>query len=227
MDRLASLTAGALSAIAVSTFGIAPALAEYPDKPITVLIGSRPGGSLDSMGRILSTFMEKELEQARRWRFDRGGDAEEGRAGRLYVEPGIFGAMLIANFVNLFLGSAGLRFFAFVISLPHRYIHPVIVLLCICGAFLTGQSMLAIALMLFFAVLGYVMRKLDFSIVAFIIAFILGPMFEDSLRQTIVLFEDNPGELLTQPITVLFVLLTFFSIYRLGFRKAPEIMREP
>lgn len=137
---------------------------------------------------------------------------------------GIFGAMLIANFVNLFLGSVGLRFFAFVISLPHRYIHPVIVLLCICGAFLTGQSMLAIALMLFFAVLGYIMRKLDFSIVAFIIAFILGPMFEDSLRQTIVLFEDNPAELLSQPITVLFVLLTVFSIYRLGFRKPPEML---
>ena len=140
---------------------------------------------------------------------------------------GIFGAMLIANFVNLFIGGAGLRFFAFVISLPHRYIHPTIVLLCICGAFLTGQSLLAIALMLFFAVLGYIMRKLDFSIVAFIIAFVLGPLFEDSLRQTIVLFEDSPGELFTQPITILFVLLTFYSIYRLGFRTPPAILREP
>ncbi|MFT5440453.1 MAG: putative tricarboxylic transport membrane protein [Alphaproteobacteria bacterium] len=137
---------------------------------------------------------------------------------------GLFGAMLVANFFNLFIGQAGLRMFAWVLSLPNQFIHPVVVLLCFSGAYLTTQSMFAVALMVGFAILGYIMRKLDFSIVAYIIAFILGPLFEDTLRQTLVLFEDNPEQLLTRPIAVAFVVLTGYSIYRLGFRKKPEML---
>jgi putative tricarboxylic transport membrane protein len=140
---------------------------------------------------------------------------------------GLFAAMLVANVVNLFIGQAGLRLFAWVISLPHQYIHPVIVLLCFSGAYLITQSMFAVALMLGFAVLGYAMRKLDYSIVAFLIAFILGPLFEDSLRQTLVLFGDAPERLLTRPIALFFAAVTLYSLWRIGFRPKPKILQEP
>jgi putative tricarboxylic transport membrane protein len=139
---------------------------------------------------------------------------------------GLFAAMLVANAITLAVGAVGLRFFAFVVSLPARYIHPALVLLCICGAFLLEQSLFAVGLMLGFALLGYVMRKLDFSVVAFLIAFILGPLFEDALRQTMVLFRDNPQGLLQRPIAMVFVALTAWSVWRLGFRARPEILRE-
>ena len=140
---------------------------------------------------------------------------------------GLFGAMLVANFFNLFIGQAGLRLFAWVLSLPNQYIHPVIVLLCFSGAYLITQSMFAVALMVGFAILGYIMRKLDFSIVAFIIAFILGPLFEDALRQTLVLFSDSPGELLTRPIAIFFIVLTAYSVWRFGTKEKPAIFKEP
>jgi putative tricarboxylic transport membrane protein len=140
---------------------------------------------------------------------------------------GIFGAMLVANFVNLFIGQGGLRAFAYVISLPNRYIHPVIVMMCFVGTYLTTQSMFALGLMVAFAVLGYIMRKLDFSIVAFIIAFIMGPMTEDALRQTMVLFGDRPEELLTRPITMTFFVLTVYSLWRFVGRRKPKILEEP
>jgi putative tricarboxylic transport membrane protein len=140
---------------------------------------------------------------------------------------GLFGAMLVANFFNLFIGQAGLRLFAWVLSLPNQYIHPVIVLLCFSGAYLITQSMFAVGLMVGFAILGYIMRKLDFSIVAFIIAFILGPLFEDALRQTLVLFSDSPGELLSRPIAIFFLILTAFSVWRFGTKEKPAIFKEP
>lgn len=140
---------------------------------------------------------------------------------------GIFGAMFVANFINLFIGQGGLRFFTYVISLPNRYIHPVIVLMCFCGTCLTTQSMFAVGIMVAFAILGYIMRKPDFSIVAFIIAFIMGPMTEDALRQTMVLFGDRPGELLTRPITMTFFVLTAYSLWRFLARKKPALLSEP
>jgi len=140
---------------------------------------------------------------------------------------GLFGAMLVANLINLGIGQLGLRLFAWIISLPHQYIHPVIVLLCFSGAYLITQSMFAVCLMVGFAILGYVMRKLDYSVVAFLIAFILGPLFEDALRQTLVLFGDSPGDLLTRPIAVFFVAVTVYAIWRLGFGAKPKILLEP
>ncbi len=140
---------------------------------------------------------------------------------------GIFGAMLVANFANLLIGHGGLRVFAYIISLPNRYIHPVIVLMCFAGTYLTTQSMLAIGVMVGFALLGYIMRKLDYSIVAFIIAFIMGPMTEDALRQTMVLFGDRPTELLTRPITMVFFALTAYSLWRFVVGRKPQILAEP
>jgi len=140
---------------------------------------------------------------------------------------GLFAAMLVANFINLFIGQVGLRLFAWVIGLPHQYILPVIVLLCFSGAYLIEQSMFAVCLMVGFGILGYVMRKLDFSVVAFIIAFIMGPLFEESLRQTLVLFGDSPGQLLTRPIAMFFVAVTVYSLWRIGFRAKPKILQAP
>ncbi len=138
---------------------------------------------------------------------------------------GIFGAMLVANFINLFIGQAGLRFFAYVITLPKQFIHPFIVMMCFAGTYLTTQSMFAIGLMVGFAVLGYIMRKLDYSIVAFLIAFILGPMTEEALRQTLILFGDDPVQLLQRPITMLFFALTIFSLARFIMRR-PKVFTE-
>jgi len=134
--------------------------------------------------------------------------------------------MLVANFFNLFIGQIGLRFFAWVITLPRQFVHPVIVLMCFCGAYVTTQSMFAVGMMVGFAILGYVMRKLDYSIVAFIIAFILGPMTEDALRQTMVLFGDEPELLLQRPIAMLFFALTIISLWRFSKSK-PLIFQEP
>lgn len=99
--------------------------------------------------------------------------------------------------------------------------------MCFAGTYLTTQSMLAISVMVGFALLGYIMRKLDYSIVAFIIAFIMGPMTEDALRQTMVLFGDRPTELLTRPITMVFFALTAYSLWRFVVGRKPQILAEP
>jgi putative tricarboxylic transport membrane protein len=138
---------------------------------------------------------------------------------------GIFGAMLVANFINLFIGAIGLRFFAYVITLPKKFIHPFIVMMCFAGAYLTTQSLFAIGLMIAFAVLGYFMRKLDYSVVAFLIAFILGPMVEENLRQTLILFGDDPAQLLQRPITMLFFAFTIFSLVKFLIRR-PAMLTE-
>ena len=133
--------------------------------------------------------------------------------GRLVY--GIFAAMFMANWINFVIGNLGLRLFALIVSVPKSVIHPVVVLLCIAGAYANGNSMFAVAVMMVAAVFGYLMRKFDFSFATFIIGFALGETFEQSVRQSVILFKDQPLDLFTRPIVVFFVALTIFSVWRI------------
>jgi putative tricarboxylic transport membrane protein len=129
---------------------------------------------------------------------------------------GIFAAMALGNAFNFIIGQVGLRFFAFVVSFPNRVIYPVVILLCIAGAYATTNNMFEVAIALIFAVVGYFMRKLDFSFATFIIGFALTPQTELFVRQTVILYSDRPMNLLLHhPIVVFFLALTVYSIIRI------------
>ncbi len=129
---------------------------------------------------------------------------------------GIFAAMMVANVFNFLIGQFGLRLFAFVVSFPNRVIYPIVILLCIAGAYAGANSMFDVAIALIFAVVGYFMRKLDFSFAAFIIGFALTPQAELFIRQTVILYADSPFDLFTNhPIVLFFLALTVFSIVRI------------
>jgi putative tricarboxylic transport membrane protein len=44
------------------------------------------------------------------------------------------------------------------------------------------------------------MRKLDFELAPLMLAFVLGPMFEKAIRQTLIASQGNPMVFLTRPI---------------------------
>ncbi len=134
---------------------------------------------------------------------------------------GIFAVMAVGNLFNLVIGSVGLRFFALLVKVPLSMLHPVIVVLCIAGAFSNGSTMFSVGVMMVFAVLGYFMRKLDFSFATFIVGFALGENFEVFFRQTVTLFADQPAALLSRPIVMGFVALTLWSLWRTGRRRRP------
>jgi len=73
--------------------------------------------------------------------------------------------------------------------------------------------------MLAFAVLGYAMRRSGFSLVCLIIGFLLGPLFELSFRQTMLMYRSDLSILLTSPISLAFVALTLFFLWRFGSKK--------
>ncbi len=105
--------------------------------------------------------------------------------GRLIY--GLFGAMIVANFVNLWVGQLGLRLWVRVVAAPESFIFSAALLLCIVGVSLATGGLFGVVVMLVFAGLGVLMSAYGFSVVIFIIAFFLGPRFEISLSQTLVL----------------------------------------
>jgi len=118
------------------------------------------------------------------------------------VVYGIYGAMLLASLLMLIVGRLGLVGFASLTRVPPTIIIPVVVALCIAGAYLESRSLFSVQLMVAFAVLGYVMHKRGYSRVTFLIGFIVGPLLELSLRQSIILLKGDVSSLLKYPVAL-------------------------
>lgn len=136
--------------------------------------------------------------------------------GRLIY--GLFGAMLIANLANLIIGNLGLRVWAKIISAPQSVILGSAIVLCLVGAYLSSGGMTGITIMLVFAVLGYAMVQFGYPVVVFVIAFLLGPRFELSFLQTMIVTSGNWGELLEHPVAIAFLVLSVAFVYLVGVR---------
>ena len=128
----------------------------------------------------------------------------------------ILAGKFVASAMLLVVGLVGQGFFSRVIMLSDKILLPVIVFLCVVGAYLEGGGMFSVYLMLVFAFLGYFMKKFDFSFVTFLIGFILGPMAELSLRQAMILTDGKLSSLQNHPVAVVFLILAVASVWWFG-----------
>ena len=130
----------------------------------------------------------------------------------------LFASMILANGVHLLVGRLGIPIWGLVAKTPKAIILPPVMVMCIVGVYLPGQSLFDVGVMLFFAGIGLVMKRTGFSLVCLVIGFLLGGMFETSLRQTLLMYKSNYSVILQSPITLIFLLLTIFILLRSAFR---------
>ena len=123
---------------------------------------------------------------------------------------GLFAAMIMANVLVLVFGSLGLRLFALIVKVPPFIVYPIVLLLCVVGIYVSQGGFFAVWLMLGFAVLGFIMIKLDISIVCFIIGLVLGPMIELSIRQSVILLSRSPTAIFDHVFALVLVAATPF-----------------
>ncbi|NQV57642.1 MAG: tripartite tricarboxylate transporter permease, partial [Rhodospirillales bacterium] len=136
---------------------------------------------------------------------------------------GLFGAMVMANGLNLIVGQFGLRIWAYVALGPGSLIFSVALLFCITGVYLTTGGLFGVGLLILFAFIGYLMRIFGFSVVPFIIAFVLGKQYELALAQAMIITNGRPMEMLKHPVAIAFLFAAVFCVYWLGIRKASRI----
>jgi putative tricarboxylic transport membrane protein len=132
---------------------------------------------------------------------------------------GLFGAMVIANILNLIVGQLGLRFWVRVVSAPEPFIFASALLMCFVGVSLASGGLYGVGVMLVFAMLAFVMQAFGISVVVFIIAFFLGPRLEISLSQTLALVNGDPARLLEYPVALGLAALAVVTAITLARRR--------
>lgn len=94
------------------------------------------------------------------------------------------------------------------VSIPKQYLYPVIVILCGAGAYSTHQSLFDVKVMVAFAILGFVMKRLRLSPAALLIAFILAPMAETYMRQALRISRGDAMVFVGSPLAAGFAIAT-------------------
>ncbi|MBR9865209.1 MAG: Tricarboxylate transporter family protein [Rhodobacteraceae bacterium] len=127
---------------------------------------------------------------------------------------GLFASMIIANVIHLVVGRLGVNLWVQFAVIPRGVILPPVILFCIIGVYLPSQSLWDVGVMLIFAGIGVAMARTGFSLVCLVIGFLLGDLFETSLRQTLLLYNGKYVEAILSPVALLFMALTIGVMVR-------------
>jgi putative tricarboxylic transport membrane protein len=100
---------------------------------------------------------------------------------------GVIASMYIGNVMLLALNLPMVGLFVQVLRVPLRYLMPSVLLLCVVGAYAVNNSVAHLYLMGISGVIGYALRKLGFPIAPLVLALVIGPMLEDSFRQSLMM----------------------------------------
>ncbi len=113
---------------------------------------------------------------------------------------GILGYALVGFFFAPLIGAKITR-------LDSRYIYPFIFVTALVAGYSASNSFFDVYVMLFFGIVGYLMRQFDYSVSAFVIAFVLGRGAEESLRQAVLLSDAGIWVFFEKPVSIAFLLL--------------------
>ena len=104
---------------------------------------------------------------------------------------GLIAALFFGNFVLLFLNVPLVKYFTYVLLLPSRYLMPIVVMISFVGIYGISGSSFDLLLMIFFGVLGWILRKFDIPLVPVIMGSILGSLMETNLRRALTISDGD------------------------------------
>jgi putative tricarboxylic transport membrane protein len=113
---------------------------------------------------------------------------------------GIFAAYLLAHPIMVLIIALGARWMLRVTLVPKAALFPVVLVLCVVGAYALNNTMANVYVLFVFGLLGYAMVKTGFPLAPFILGVILGDQIEINLVRAI-MTDSNPWLFLTRPIS--------------------------
>ncbi len=125
---------------------------------------------------------------------------------------GLIASLYAANLFALLINIAFIPAFIAVLKMPFTILAPIIFVLCVVGGYAPTQDMHDVWLMLIFGVVGYLMRKLDYPLAPAVLAIVLGPLAEASMRQSLIMNQGSFGIFVARPISGTILVVAVFLI---------------
>jgi putative tricarboxylic transport membrane protein len=131
----------------------------------------------------------------------------------------VIASLYVGNVILLILNLPLVPLWVKIMKVPTPILMSFILLFCVIGVYSLDNDVFDVWVLLFFGVLGYLMRKLDFPIAPLVMTVVLGPLVEQSLRQSLemsngsfLIFTSHPLALALILVAVLIVCVSTWRI---------------
>src|SRR5215207_7336678 len=139
------------------------------------------------------------------------------QSGPLFVSQhpqlayGIYAAYILAHPVMLLILGVGALFILRITSVRLSVLAPIVLVLCVIGAYALNNTMQSVYVLLLFGVVGYALVKLGFPLAPLILGLILGDQIELNLVRAI-MTDSDPWLFVTRPISGALLLASVLSV---------------
>lgn len=136
---------------------------------------------------------------------------------RLFVEQsnfvwGLIGSFYVSNLFALLVNLSFIPLFIWMLRMPFTVLAPLIFVLSVVGGYAAMQDMFDIWLILVFGFGAFFLRKFDYPVAPAVLAIVLGPIAEPTMRQSLLLSSGDPSIFFTRPISAPIMIVAIILI---------------
>ena len=138
----------------------------------------------------------------------------------------VIASLYIGNLILLILNLPLVGWWAKLLKIPYNILMVFILVFCIIGAYSLNNSMFDVGMMLVCGLLGYHFKKLDFPLAPAVLTLILGPLMEQSLRESLSVSQGSFAIFFTRPISLFFLIVAALIMVTSAWQAWPSTIRE-
>lgn len=121
--------------------------------------------------------------------------------------------VLLATIAMYVLGLSMVRSLVKVLMVPRQKLMPIIFVLCVVGSFALQARFFDISVMIFFGLIGFLLREMEYPMAPLVLGIILGDILDKNLRRALVLSDGSLLPFVTRPISFCILLVTLLVIF--------------
>jgi putative tricarboxylic transport membrane protein len=133
---------------------------------------------------------------------------------------GVVTSMYVGNVMLLILNLPLIGLFTKITKVPSSILGPIIVVVCLIGAYGVNNNPMDVLVMVIFGAFGHLMGKFGYEPAPLVLAFVLGPMIEISLRQSLILSEGSFLIFFLRPTSGILLAIAIFTLLGPAMRRA-------
>lgn len=122
----------------------------------------------------------------------------------------VIGSFFVANCILLVLNLPLVGLWARIATIPYPILAPLILAICVVGAYIMRNSLFDVWVLAVSGVVGWLMGKRGWPLAPMVLAYVLGPLIENSAKQVLVI---SPWLLLERPAFLAFILMGLVMIW--------------
>ena len=125
---------------------------------------------------------------------------------------GIVASMYVGNVMLLILNLPLIGLFVRVLDVPRAWLAPIILMVCLIGVYSTNSAPMDVLLAVMFGVIGYILRRYGYDLGIVILAYVLGGIFERSVRRALAISDGELSIFVSTPISIAFAVITVILV---------------